>query len=51
VKVNVTQEDELIYFVNPEELKNDVTPTTSGAESSGNEEVDQTPLTLRVRIL
>ena len=33
-----TQEDELIYFINPEELKNVETPTTSGAESSGNEE-------------
>ena len=33
-----TQEDELIYFINPEELKNVVTPTTSGTESSGNEE-------------
>ena len=29
-----TQEDELIYFVNPEKLKNVVASTTSGAESS-----------------
>ena len=33
-----SQEDELIYFINPEELKNAVASTTSGAESSRNEE-------------
>lgn len=33
-----TQEDELIYFINPEELKNVVASTTSGSESSRNED-------------
>ena len=33
-----SQEDELIYFINPEELKNVVASTTTGAESSRNEE-------------
>ena len=33
-----SQEDELIYFINPEELKNIVASTTSGTESSRNED-------------
>lgn len=33
-----SQEDELIYFINPEELKNVVASTTTAAESSRNEE-------------
>ena len=33
-----SQEDELIYFINPEELKNVVASTTSGTESSRNED-------------
>lgn len=33
-----SQEDELIYFINPEELKNVVASTSSGAESSRNGE-------------
>ena len=38
-----TQEDELIYFINPEELKNVVTSTTTGSESSRNEEDISSP--------
>ena len=33
-----SQEDELIYFINPEELKNVVASTTSGEESTRNED-------------
>ena len=33
-----SQEDELVYFINPEELKNVVASTTSGTESSRNED-------------
>lgn len=33
-----TQEDELLYFINPEELKNVVASTTTGDESSRNED-------------
>lgn len=33
-----TQEDELIYFINPEELKNVIASTTTGDESSRNED-------------
>lgn len=38
-----SQEDELIYFINPEELKNIVASTTSSAESSRNEDDISSP--------
>ena len=38
-----SQEDELIYFIKPEELRNVVASTTSGTESSRNEDDSSSP--------